>query len=256
VSSTKLDKFSQQEVQYDFPYHFVPSRENGRFSLCRSLWWGFEYLSYIELVRDAVMKRTPAGVLDVGCGDGRLLHEIRLVNESSSLCGIDLSERAISLARHFTPSGVDFKCEDIDSYIEGKPPFDVITLVEVLEHIPPDAIPGFLEAISAALAEEGRLFITVPSTNDKLNRKHFQHFDEASLRRTLEPYFHVYSIDFLNAWSPLVRKIISPLFCNKYFILNHKPLTSRLYDWYCRRYLQANSRNGKRLFATVGLKRK
>ena len=67
----------------------------------------------------------------------------------------------------------------------------MITMIEVLEHIPPEIIPDFLQAVADCLVPSGKLILTVPHTNKRVQEKHYQHFTSASLQKTLEPFFTV-----------------------------------------------------------------
>lgn len=47
------------------------------FSQVRNLSWGYEYLSYLNFVLEKASQIGFKSLLDVGCGDGRLLYELR-----------------------------------------------------------------------------------------------------------------------------------------------------------------------------------
>ena len=126
-------------------------------------------------------------ILDAGCGDGRLCYELK--KEKADIVGIDFSERAISFAKAFNPD-VKFMIGDIRK-LKLAYKFDSIILMETLEHIPPKDIPSLLDGLYRILGSNGKLIITVPSINLPLSDKHYQHFTEESLRKTLEPYFGI-----------------------------------------------------------------
>ena len=177
----------EQEDDYVFPYHYIPSLAGGDFSSVRVHRWGYQYLAYLEFVIDRIASLSFGSLLDVGCGDGRLLHEIKSRFHDKRLVELDMSERALRFAGAFNPD-IQFICGDITdpAAMEGK--FDVITLIETLEHIPPEDISAFVEALARRLADDGAAVITVPSKNIRLTRKHYQHFDLESLTRAISPY--------------------------------------------------------------------
>lgn len=93
-------------------------------------------------------------VLDVGCADGALFRQARDVGDS---VGIDpdaqnTKEGGATLVRGSFPDNMP-KC----------PPFDVITMLAVLEHVPLDRQKALAVACARYLRPGGHLVITVPS---------------------------------------------------------------------------------------------
>ncbi|HYE15366.1 MAG TPA: class I SAM-dependent methyltransferase [Pyrinomonadaceae bacterium] len=234
-----------QEAEYGFPYHYLPTFEKGKFSQFRNLRWGYEYLSYTRFVLSKLAERDFDSLLDVGCGDGRLLYEARRLFPRKTLVGVDYFEPAVALARLLSP-GVTYVRGDItDPALLGRR-FDAATLVDVLEHVPPAFLPEFVAGVRQHVEPGGRLVVTVPSTNQPLNRKHYQHFTLESLARTLEPHFRVTEHHFINRRSRRVR-LIESLLTNRLFILNERRLLRALYEDYERHALRAGERDCKRI---------
>jgi 2-polyprenyl-3-methyl-5-hydroxy-6-metoxy-1,4-benzoquinol methylase len=170
-----------QSQQYSYPYHHIPYVKGaGDGVRIRMLNWGFEYLICKERLVDLIAREKPKAVLDVGCGDGALLGA--LPASIKARIGIDTNPRAISFARAFFPD-VEFRCGNIDSVQET---FDIVCAIEVLEHIPDNAIGDFLEAIASCIAPGGALLISVPTSNEPVNHKHFRHYDLESLMQQTE----------------------------------------------------------------------
>jgi SAM-dependent methyltransferase len=97
-----------------------------------------------------------ARVLDIGCADGELFRRIGNVGEGIGL-DPDLPERTPPLANAVLLRGL---------FPEGLPdqrPFDVITLLAVLEHVPPKLQPVLAAECARYLKPGGHLIITVPS---------------------------------------------------------------------------------------------
>jgi 2-polyprenyl-3-methyl-5-hydroxy-6-metoxy-1,4-benzoquinol methylase len=95
-------------------------------------------------------------VLDVGCGDGALF---RLLGDRISF-GLGIDPALISGAESGRTRLI------AGAFPEAMPkagPFDVITLLAVLEHVPREQQDSFLHACAGRLAPGGLLVITVPS---------------------------------------------------------------------------------------------
>lgn len=173
-----------QQAEYGFPYHHLPNREFGRLRLGRVFRGGAEYLAYMDDVAQTAIRRGPSSVLDVGCGDGRLLATIRanLPDPNCSLHGVDLDERAIALAKAMAPS-IDYRVQAIE---DVQRTFDVVTCVETLEHIEGSKELAFLRSTAARTSPGGVLILTVPSTARPVSAKHHRHYDTRSLFATFE----------------------------------------------------------------------
>ena len=96
-------------------------------------------------------------ILDVGCGAGVLSAHLA---RHGRVLGVDFSEPAIELARRMAP-GVEFHAGSPADLPAGRT-FDVITLWDVLEHVPPGERREFLGELRARLREPGLLVLTTP----------------------------------------------------------------------------------------------
>jgi 2-polyprenyl-3-methyl-5-hydroxy-6-metoxy-1,4-benzoquinol methylase len=240
------NKQSIQEVQYSFPYHYIPILSSEEFSQTRVYRGGYEYLSYVNFILETIGKISFHSLLDVGCGDGRLLHDAAKTFPDKELKGIDISEKAIAFARSMA-TGVQYICGDITTPGIFRSRFDIITLIETLEHIEPTMIDRFLESIDHYLENDGRLILTVPSLNIKTQAKHYQHFDMDSLTLTLNQHFEISEAYFLNSTSRLVKRHLKKLLSNRVFILNHKPTLKALYRFYTKHFFLVGKDNCRRI---------
>ena len=96
-------------------------------------------------------------ILDVGCGTGVLTSYLCRHGE---VTGTDLSAPAIELASQLEPRArfVVGRFEELD--LRGD--FDLITMFDVLEHVPPDERPALFTRLDALLAPHGWLLLTTP----------------------------------------------------------------------------------------------
>ena len=105
--------------------------------------------------------------LDVGCGGGILAEG--LASKGAETTGIDLSEKPLSVARlHSLESGAKVRYELIsaEALADREPAtFDVVTCMEMLEHVPD---PASVVAACAALARPGaQVFFSTLNRNPK-----------------------------------------------------------------------------------------
>jgi 2-polyprenyl-3-methyl-5-hydroxy-6-metoxy-1,4-benzoquinol methylase len=237
---------AQQEEQYRFPYHHIPSFDKNGFKQARIHPWGYVYTSYIENVLQHIEQVPHNSILDIGCGDGKLLYEARKKFPTALLAGTDYSEHALALAY-----ALNFKN---NVYLSTSPDktktYDVVTAIEVLEHISPSDTGEFAKSFASALSHDGIGIITVPSDNVSINKKHYQHFNEHLIRETLEEHLEIVEIKFLNtqSWQNL---IIQRLFGNRLFILNHTSVSTALYNYYKRNMLISTANKCERLMVIV-----
>jgi len=240
----KDNKIDIQEEQYDFPYHYLTSNAKENFSLSRFLQWGLVHASYNELLAELLVKMGPQKILDAGCGDGRFLYELEKTLPQSALSGIDISERALHFARGFNKQARFFVHDIIKNPL--KELHDLCVSIEVIEHIPPEDIPSYVNNISKSLKPNGTLIITTPTTNLPLNKKHYQHFTEESLSKILESDFNIKDVRFLNH-ETRGSDFLSRLLANKFFIINHQGIKNAIYRYYRNNYLHSTKLNGSRI---------
>ena len=146
-----------------------------KFSQLAHRWWDpgsdFKPLHDINPLRlnwiDDQCQLAGKSVLDVGCGGG-LLSE-GMCERGAKVTGIDLSERALSVARlHLLESGqvVDYRmvaAEDLAAQECGR--YDVVTCMEMLEHVPDPA--STIAACAALVKPGGHVFFSTINRNPK-----------------------------------------------------------------------------------------
>lgn len=241
-----------QDDEYFFPYHYIPEYEK-HFTLSKSWSWGMQYISTIEFVLNEVSSISFNSLCDVGTGDGRLVKELTKKFPHKKIVGIDYSEKAINLAKALNPT-LHFECVNIleNSY---KQKYDILTLIEVFEHIPIDLCENFVKSLSNILEENGKLIITVPHINKKKNEKHFQHFDEQKIKKYFSKDFMIEEIIYFEDMRrSMLKKVIQLVIYNRMFILNNSHLLNYFYSVYKKKYFFSDKENCGRIFVKMSKK--
>ncbi len=235
-----------QENEYEYPYHYIPRWDGVHFSQTQSLSWGYEYISYLYFILEKAEKIGFESLLDLGCGDGRFLRELTKKSSGKQVIGLDYSQRAIDFARIMNPN-IEWRCGDISEENLFDFKFDIITLIETLEHIEPSAIANFLQGASHYLKDNGYFLLTVPSKNIKVEDKHYQHFDLDALENVLSPFFTIKEANYLNHKTSRPLRLMQRVLYNRFFILNHEILLQKLYNYYRNNLLLTDDKNCRRI---------
>ena len=153
----------------------VDPQEVAKFSDLAHRWWDpsseFKPLHEINPLRlgwiDHLAPISARKVLDVGCGGGILTEA--MAQRGGKVKGIDLSERALKVAAlHQLESKVNVDYEKIPAEeLAAREPgqYDIVTCMELLEHVPD---PASTVAACAALARPGgHLFFSTINRNPK-----------------------------------------------------------------------------------------
>jgi 2-polyprenyl-3-methyl-5-hydroxy-6-metoxy-1,4-benzoquinol methylase len=194
-----------QEDEYEFPYHYIPSRTRQGISTFVRWNWGLDYLVGLDMALHHLQEARPDSLVDIGCGDGRFVREVASRTPIRTILGVDYSDKAIALARALNPSA-SFQAIDV-TRDELPQRFDAATLVEVVEHIPPSALGAFLQGVRRCLGDKGTLIVTVPHVNAPLAPKHYQHFTGPALEQALSETFRVERIVPFGAKPLLTRAL-------------------------------------------------
>lgn len=128
------------------PHHNVDPVELAKFSELAHRWWDteseFKPLHQINPLRlNWINQRTPLNglrVLDVGCGGGILSEGMAALG--AIVTGIDLADKSLGVAKlHLLESAqtVNYRKISAEALSEESPgSFDVVTCLEMLEHVP------------------------------------------------------------------------------------------------------------------------
>jgi SAM-dependent methyltransferase len=134
-----------------------------------------------------------AAILDIGCGFGHQLYLLRALG-FTNLYGIEISPHSLAVAREELGSSAELELVDAFDFLpRHREHFDLITLNDVLEHVPRERTVELLGLIHAALRSEGKMVVRVPNMASLLAQwslyldfTHLAGFTEYSLFQVLD----------------------------------------------------------------------
>jgi 2-polyprenyl-6-hydroxyphenyl methylase/3-demethylubiquinone-9 3-methyltransferase len=146
-----------------------------KFSILAHKWWDpnseFKPLHDINPLRlgyiDRIASLSGKTVLDVGCGGGILAESMAAAG--ATVTGIDLADKSLQVAKlHLLESGkkVEYRKITVEALaIESPAQFDVVTCMEMLEHVPDPA--GVVAACAKLVKPDGYVFFSTLNRNPK-----------------------------------------------------------------------------------------
>ncbi|EHK64997.1 bifunctional 2-polyprenyl-6-hydroxyphenol methylase/3-demethylubiquinol 3-O-methyltransferase UbiG [Achromobacter arsenitoxydans] len=150
--------------------------EIDKFSALASRWWDpeseFKPLHAInplrlEWIQECAGSLAGKKVLDVGCGGG-ILSEA-MARSGAEVTGIDLADKSLKIARlHGLESGikVEYRKVPVEELAAEQPgQYDVVTCMEMLEHVPDPA--SIVRACSTLVKPGGWVFFSTLNRNAK-----------------------------------------------------------------------------------------
>ena len=154
----------------------VDSQEIAKFEAMASSWWDphgeFKPLHLMNPLRLEWISDHCGGlfgkqVLDVGCGGGILSESMAL--QGANVLGIDMGQEPLQVAKlHALEQGVklDYQRIPVEELAEQQPEsFDVVTCMEMLEHVPDPA--SVIAACATLVKPGGDVFFSSINRNPK-----------------------------------------------------------------------------------------
>ncbi len=150
----------------------IRADEQARYNRLAAIWWDplgpmrpLHVLNQlrqgrVQALAEAHFKRMPGAglgglrVLDVGCGAGLLCEPLARVG--AAVTGVDAAARSITIARDHAAAGglvIDYRAGDPAQTLQPGEQFDVLLLLEVVEHV--QDVPAFVQGAVAHLAPGG-----------------------------------------------------------------------------------------------------
>lgn len=154
----------------------VDPLEIEKFQSIASRWWDreseFKPLHDINPLRVGYIEQQAGNldgltILDIGCGGGILCES--LAAKGADVTGIDMAEMSLKVAKlhlHESQLEIDYRMISAEEFAKDHTrAFDVITCLEMLEHVPDPA--SIVSAAAAMLKPGGNLFFSTINRNPK-----------------------------------------------------------------------------------------
>lgn len=186
-------------------------------------------VSHQHIINKHFPKNKNTTILDLGCGHGSFIYFIKHAGYKN-VTGIDISREEVDMAHQLGITEV--KQANIVEYLsttENK--YEVILLMDVLEHIESNEVLDFLEKINHVLVPNGILIIHVPNGEGLFGMRvkygdftHENAFTLKSLKQILSATGYVDVCGYedkpiVHNVISLIRRIIWEMFTFKYRIL-------------------------------------
>lgn len=174
-------------------------------------------------------KNKNATILDLGCGHGSFIYFIKQAGYKNVI-GIDVSKEEVDLAHQLGIS--EIKQIDINEYLSSTTNrYDVVLLMDVLEHIESNKVLDLLEKINTILTPDGIMILHVPNGEGLFGMRikygdftHENAFTLKSLKQILTAtgYYEIKGYEekpIVHNSISFMRRIIWQLFTIKYRLL-------------------------------------
>ncbi len=147
-----------------------------KFQSIASRWWDpqseFKPLHEINPLRVGYIEDRSGplkgkNILDIGCGGGILTEAMAL--KGATVTGIDMAEMSLKVAKmhlHESKLDIDYQKITAEEFAEQHAgEFDIVTCLEMLEHVPDPA--SIVSAAASLLKPDGQLFFSTINRNPK-----------------------------------------------------------------------------------------
>lgn len=162
-------------------------------------WWFVGKKNIVMYFISNIRNQKKKKILDIGCGSGLMLSELK---KYGSVYGLDNSEEAIKYSKLIFDGDIKKGALPYEIPYDDNS-FDIITVLDVLEHIEKDT--DALKKIYNLLDSQGKVIITVPAlmslwTNHDLSHDHKRRYILKELKSKIKTAgFKIEKISYYNS---------------------------------------------------------
>jgi len=129
---------------------------------------------------NSLIDRSTEKLLEIGCGLGITSSELARAHKWLRIHAVDISPATISTARRLFGENdrLVFEVSEV-SEAPRFAPYDIITLLDVYEHIPRETWPRFHSTLGRSLSPTGAIVLTLPSP---LHQEHLARVNPSGLQ--------------------------------------------------------------------------
>ena len=111
-------------------------------------------------------------ILEIGCGEGNLMQYLK--NKfNCKILGIDISTKQVALAREKNLNVINLDIFEYLDSLEDKKIFDLIILVDVIEHLSKNRVEELFLRLSKTLKKNGSVIFKFPNGYSPLSQIYF-----------------------------------------------------------------------------------
>ena len=191
----------------------------------------------IKKYLDLIIKKE-MNVLDLGCGTGITTKYI--AGLGANVIGIDISSKLIEFARKNSDhQNIEYRIGDVTDFNLDKKYFDVICLIDIMEHIPRAKIPCLIRRIDWHSHNDTIVYLNIPDARlqswmREKRPKRLQIIDEAYSMADILNWFN--SINFESIKNEIYGIDLSIQYTS--YIFTRKDIIFYNYDRYFRGILE------------------
>ena len=129
---------------------------DSRSRLHKKQWISYNYKKFIPTDKNA-------NILEIGPGFGELLEFLIIDCKYNNVKAIDISDAVENYCNKIIQNSTIKVNDTVEFLKNNKNKFDVIFMLQLLEHIPKKNVNQFLIAVNNALSDNGKVIIEVPN---------------------------------------------------------------------------------------------
>jgi len=187
--SFEIEKYYPDEYK---PYKLNFKRAKWMASLRRKYKWLFKIINP-SMTLDLDSNRKKANILEIGCGAGNFLYELKYMHPSWNIQGTDFNKKSIEKLKKY---GVDTFVSDLTEIPLESDSIDIVYGWMILEHI--HKINEALREVHRVLKKDGKFSFSIPNAGSWEFRffaqnwfalqlpSHLYHFTEITITKILE----------------------------------------------------------------------